>query len=82
MPGWYKTPAEVELEQLEQTEAEVRRERNGRLAETDYLMFEDYPLDNDAKKALKDYRKALRDVPQQDGFPDNIEWPEKPVLLN
>lgn len=24
------------------------------------------------------YRQALRDLPQQEGFPFNIEWPEKP----
>lgn len=24
------------------------------------------------------YRKALRDLPEQEGFPYNIQWPEKP----
>ncbi|MBQ6480393.1 MAG: hypothetical protein IJI45_04665 [Anaerolineaceae bacterium] len=24
------------------------------------------------------YRQALRDIPQQPGFPYDIEWPEKP----
>lgn len=24
------------------------------------------------------YRRALRDVPQQDGFPENVEWPDLP----
>lgn len=24
------------------------------------------------------YRQALRDLPQQEGFPFNIEWPERP----
>lgn len=24
------------------------------------------------------YRKALRDIPQQEGFPFNVEWPKKP----
>tara|TARA_R110000823_G_scaffold252900_1_gene375433 strand:- start:69 stop:317 length:249 start_codon:yes stop_codon:yes gene_type:complete len=24
------------------------------------------------------YRQALRDVPSQSGFPDNITWPTKP----
>jgi len=26
----------------------------------------------------KNYRQALRDVPQQAGFPNDIEWPEEP----
>mgnify|MGYP000653346957 CR=1 FL=1 len=24
------------------------------------------------------YRQALRDIPEQEGFPFNVEWPEKP----
>ena len=24
------------------------------------------------------YRQALRDIPQQEGFPFNVEWPKKP----
>jgi len=24
------------------------------------------------------YRQALRDIPQQEGFPYNVVWPEKP----
>lgn len=30
------------------------------------------------KNQLSDYRKALLDVPQQPGWPDNIVWPEMP----
>lgn len=30
--------------------------------------------------SIKAYRQALRDVPLQDGFPDNIVWPEAPVV--
>ena len=29
-------------------------------------------------KGMLRYIQALRDVPEQDGFPDTIEWPEKP----
>ena len=25
------------------------------------------------------YRQALRDVPEKEGFPFNVVWPEKPV---
>ncbi len=28
--------------------------------------------------AWETYRQALRDVPEQAGFPMSIEWPEKP----
>jgi len=36
-------------------------------------------LTQEAKGYLQDYREALLDVPQQDGFPWTVEWPEKPV---
>ena len=30
------------------------------------------------KQAWRDYRQALLDVPQQDGFPETVEWPVPP----
>jgi len=36
-------------------------------------------LTQEAKGYLRDYREALLDLPQQDGFPWTVEWPEKPV---
>lgn len=36
--------------------------------------------DNSMPASIKSYRQALRDVPLQDGFPDNIVWPEVPVV--
>ena len=35
-------------------------------------------LGEDRKEAIKTYRKELLDVPQQEGFPDNIVWPPTP----
>jgi len=29
-------------------------------------------------EAMTAYRQALRDVPQQEGFPQTITWPTKP----
>ncbi|QDP49636.1 MAG: hypothetical protein Unbinned202contig1000_42 [Prokaryotic dsDNA virus sp.] len=54
--------------------ANVRSERNRKLAETDYLALSDNTLSNDMKK----YRDALRDVPSDNSDPDNINWPVKP----
>ena len=51
----------------------VRRERNQKLAETDYLALGDNTLSADMKK----YRQDLRDVPTQSD-PDDITWPTKP----
>ena len=53
--------------------ANVRRDRDRKLAETDYLALGD----NTLSTAMKKYRQDLRDVPTQSD-PDNINWPTKP----
>ena len=56
--------------------AEVRAERNAKLAATDWTQAADTP------QAIKDkyapYRQALRDVPAQSGFPNTVVWPTQP----
>lgn len=54
----------------------MRSERNALLAATDWTQMPDVPQATKDKWAP--YRQALRDVPQQAGFPDNIQWPVKP----
>ena len=54
--------------------ANVRRERNSKLAETDYLALGD----NTLSTAMKTYRSKLRSVPQDNSDPDDITWPTKP----
>lgn len=60
--------------------SEIIHRRNLLLSESDYLMMVDYPISDEKKQEIKVYRQALRDIPQQDGFPDNIVWPDKPVI--
>lgn len=33
------------------------------------------------KKEAQEYRQALLDVPQQSGFPENVQWPEMPKFF-
>ena len=73
-PDW-KTQLEKEVRSLD-----VRLERNKLLSNTDHLIQSDYPISDEKKQEIKVYRQALRDIPQQDGFPDNIVWPDKPVI--
>ena len=51
-----------------------RRIRDNLLAETDWWAVGDRTM----TQAEIDYRQALRDVPAQAGFPENITWPTKP----
>ena len=53
----------------------VRQTRNQRLTISDWTQLEDSPVD---KAAWATYRQALRDVPEQEGFPWNVQWPEQP----
>lgn len=54
----------------------VRIERAKRLNASDWTQLPDANVDVLAWQA---YRQALRDVPQQPGFPDNVEWPVPPA---
>ena len=56
----------------------IRMQRNDLLKRTDYLMMSDYPIESDRLAKVKTYRQALRDIPEQSGFPRTIAWPEKP----
>lgn len=57
--------------------SEVRTGRDKLLAETDFMMMSDYPLSDEKRQVVSAYRQALRDIPEQSGFPRQINWPEK-----
>jgi len=63
-------------ETLDGRAAVVRAKRDRLLAETDWTQLEDTPPQ--LKQAHKTYRQALRDIPQQPGFPMTVSWPVKP----
>ena len=56
--------------------AELRAERNRRLAASDWTQVPDAPVDQ-AAWAL--YRQALRDLPSTTTDPRNPDWPKPPV---
>lgn len=55
--------------------AGARERRNILLTESDWTQLPDSPVDT-ASWGI--YRQALRDISSQEGFPFNINWPEKP----
>ena len=55
--------------------SDTRSQRDNLLAATDWTQVADAPVD---QAAWAVYRQALRDVPAQAGFPDNVTWPTKP----
>lgn len=54
----------------------VRAERNDKLVASDWTQTADVPQATKDKWAP--YRQALRDVPQQAGFPWEVQWPDAP----
>ena len=52
----------------------IRRDRDRKLAETDYLALSDNTISGD----MQIYRQKLRDVPKDNSDPDDITWPAKP----
>ena len=53
----------------------VRADRDSKLAVTDFHALSD----TDMSEAMTTYRQALRDLPEQGGFPNEIDWPTEPV---
>lgn len=54
----------------------VRAKRDKLIAACDWTVLGDAKT---VKATWKVYRQALRDVPEQDGFPYVVEWPVPPV---
>ena len=73
---------EVTVEEVPETADEIRARRDRVLAATDWAVLPDSPLDAQSLEAVKTYRQALRDVPQQEHFPGAITWPRMPELAN
>mgnify|MGYP003666446236 FL=1 len=71
--------AEFEAQQAagadDRAAAEVRTERDAKLAATDWTQVADAPVD---QAAWATYRQELRDVPAQAGFPNAVDWPTSP----
>jgi hypothetical protein len=69
---WTQVWSVVELP-LEQAEQNIRGHRAMLLKETDWMALSD----NTMTPAWAAYRQALRDITSQEGFPYNVNWPDK-----
>lgn len=65
----------TEIASLAPTPDQIRNQRNQLLTASDWTQVADAPVD---QAAWATYRQALRDIPQQEGFPTDIAWPIKP----
>jgi len=75
----YVVVADSEIFVLERTalfKMQAINNRNKLLELSDWTQLPDVPIAK--KQEWATYRQALRDVPTQQGFPFNIEWPTRP----
>ena len=73
------TEEELEADRLPVITAQARAQRDKLLADCDWTQVLDAPIDSATREAYRAYRQALRDIPDQEGFPDTITWPELPA---
>lgn len=76
--GWVVV-GEAPPEPAQATAADLAWDRAKKmLAESDWSMLSDVPMTAGQKSAWIAYRKALREIRLQAGFPANIVWPKTP----
>lgn len=68
---------EVKEKDYNEMAAYIRKERDSLLYATDKYIIEDYPISEEDKEKIIEYRQKLRDIPEQEGFPYNVAWPTK-----
>ena len=80
---WKQTFTLVPMTEAERTAAdeqkaqEVRGERTFRMQASDWTQVPDAKVD---KAAWATYRQTLRDVPNQEGFPWEVDWGTEPSI--
>lgn len=69
---------------MSRSDEEIRYRRNVYLEKSDaYVLpdrWDEYTAEK--KQAWKDYRQALRDIPEQPEYPLVINWPQPPDGIN
>jgi peptide subunit release factor RF-3 len=54
----------------------VRTQRDAKLAESDWMVIKSAETGVALATEWATYRQALRDITEQAGFPNTVEWPE------
>lgn len=73
LEAWIDHAKDVDYEKAA---AEIRKTRDNLLASADWTQAQDTALPPDEVTAYKAYRQALRDIPEQAGFPYDVAWPK------
>lgn len=81
--GWkYQSGSWIEPDaippDLDELAEKARVKRNSLLAQSDFVVILSYESGEPIPAEWSDYRKLLRDIPEQLEFPLNVVWPTKP----
>ncbi len=74
--GWVEV--EGDIEQIASEADLVWEKAKQMLRDSDWSVLPDVPMYNENRQQWIEYRKQLRDIRLQTGFPKNIIWPSKP----
>ena len=83
--NWYTNWVAVDVteearQQIDQAQADsVRATRNKRLLDSDWIVLKSLENGQAVSNNWKQYRQTLRDLPNQSGFPWDVEWPIAPA---
>ena len=75
-----RTAEDLDADRLPLRAAAARARRDKLLADTDWTQTLDAPVSAESKAALRAYRQELRDLPQNEDWPECI-WPELPEIV-
>lgn len=76
--GWFEVgdappgPAQSSAAELAWNQAKID------LRNSDWAVLPDVPMTASERRAWIEYRRALREIRLQPGFPDAIQWPAHP----
>jgi len=73
-----KTAEQLAQEAHEAAIENARAKRDRLLTESDWVTVRAMDTGDIVPDDWQEYRQALRDITGQKGFPDTINWPEKP----
>jgi hypothetical protein len=57
----------------------IAAKRNDLLSKSDWTILPDAPFTQEQQNSWREYRQALRDITEQEGYPETVVFPEPPT---
>ena len=76
--GWFDTGVQYSSPDTQDAASLAWSRAKTYLEQTDWAMLTDVPMTKEKKTQWVEYRRILREIRTQDGFPNSIVWPNQP----